>query len=165
MKLQHFFMILASLLLPSCSNNTNNSNEKLNDEIVEEPYSLNNNANNKSNTLKYKVGAIEDNTNIDETTIENNEYEQNNKISENEESLSNLLSSYSTKVYTKTAARVGNLDIVCSKIDGYIVEPGEEFSYNTIAGPYNKENGFGKATVFVNGEEVQEYGGRGMPIE
>ena len=69
------------------------------------------------------------------------------------------LSTFSTKVYTKTADRLKNLSIVCDRISGTVVAPGEEFSYNDTCGPYNKENGFGKATIFVNGEDVQEYGG------
>ena len=71
----------------------------------------------------------------------------------------NKITSFSTKVYTKTANRVKNLHIVCDRLSGTILEPGEEFSYNDTCGPYNKENGFGKATVFINGEEAQEYGG------
>lgn len=69
------------------------------------------------------------------------------------------IASFSTKVYTKTADRVKNLHIVCDRLSGTILNPGEEFSYNETCGPYNKENGFGKATVFINGEEAQEYGG------
>ena len=71
-----------------------------------------------------------------------------------------LLASYSTKVYTKTADRQKNLKIVCDKLSGTILAPNQEFSYNTTCGPYNKENGFGKATIFLsNGTEKQDYGG------
>lgn len=42
---------------------------------------------------------------------------------------------------------------------GTIIAPNEEFSYNTTCGPYNEANGFGKATIFVGNEEVQDYGG------
>lgn len=70
-----------------------------------------------------------------------------------------LLATFQTKVYTKTKARQKNLQIVCEKLTGTIVAPQEEFSYNTTCGPYTKENGFGKATIFVGKKEVQEYGG------
>ena len=71
-----------------------------------------------------------------------------------------LVGSYSSKVYTKTEDRQKNLRIVCEKLTGTILKPNEEFSYNATCGPYNKENGFGKATVFLgDGTEKQDYGG------
>ena len=71
-----------------------------------------------------------------------------------------LISTFNTKVYTKTEARMNNLNIVCNKISGKIIQPGEEFSYNDIAGPFDKEHGFGKATILMkDGSEVQGYGG------
>ena len=49
---------------------------------------------------------------------------------------------------------------MCEKLTGKIIKPNQEFSYNTTCGPYNKENGFGKATVFLgDGTETQDYGG------
>lgn len=153
MKLRHFFMIFVSLLLPSCTNNKNNETDNLNNEIIEEPLSLETPS--TPNNTRYLVSDVENNT----SQSENTNILLENTSKNNENTSNNLLASFSTKVYTKTAERIGNLNIVCSKVDGHIVHPGEEFSYNTIAGPYNKENGFGKATVFVAGEEVQEYGG------
>lgn len=40
-----------------------------------------------------------------------------------------------------------------------ILLPGEEFSYNQTVGKRTKENGFGEAGAYLNGETVQEVGG------
>lgn len=39
-----------------------------------------------------------------------------------------------------------------------ILLPGEEFSYNKTVGKRTKENGFGEAGAYLNGETVQEVG-------
>lgn len=95
------------------------------------------------------------------------EQNQENKNSDETETLQTdnpvpakeLLATFSTKVYTKTADRQKNLKIVCEKLSGTVLAPNQEFSYNETCGPYNKENGFGKATVFIDNKEVQDYGG------
>lgn len=107
-------------------------------------------------------------------TVPNSEFENNSKSENDLENNSEddseepslpassreLLATYSSKVYTKTADRQKNLRIVCERLTGTILEPNQEFSYNETCGPYNKENGFGKATIFVgNGIEKQDYGG------
>ena len=95
--------------------------------------------------------------NIDEIISEEAE---NTKAQNPEHTSSELLGSYSSKVYTKTEDRQKNLRIVCEKLSGTTLAPYQEFSYNTTCGQYNKENGFGKATVFLgDGTEMQDYGG------
>ncbi len=103
-------------------------------------------------------------TNTDINALPSSEYSTNSlEYVENQNSTSAIkqkpIATYSTKVYTKTKARQNNLKIVCQKLNGTILQPNEEFSYNTTCGPYNKENGFGKATIFVGDKEVQDYGG------
>lgn len=141
MKFKHFAMLFVTLVLAACSNNNTNTNDTeriQSDSIYETPRSVH-----------YGVDVIDDNENISITDEEINE----------ESIETTLLSSFSTKVYTKTDARMTNLNIVCEKLTGVIIAPGEVFSYNETCGPYNKENGFQKATVFINDEEVQDYGG------
>lgn len=87
------------------------------------------------------------------------EAENNNLQTYNPAPNKELLATFSTKVYTKTADRQKNLRIVCDKLSGTILAPNEEFSYNATCGPYDKEHGFEKATVFINNKEVQDYGG------
>lgn len=153
MKVKHFFALIASFFLSACGSATPTPSENENDTIekakVEENDSLPLTPT-LPNETEYAVDDVP--TPIEDTEIEPEAFEEDT-INENK------ISTFSTKVYTKTADRVKNLHIVCDKLTGTILEPGEEFSYNDTCGPYDKENGFGKATVFVNGEEVQEYGG------
>ncbi|MBO5178795.1 MAG: VanW family protein [Clostridia bacterium] len=168
MNFKHFFAIVASFFLSACNGGSTPSPShsgdvnRLNNAEVE----LDNNS-----SLSDSTSLIEDNSTNDgmkyavsgddneETKIISPPEPPERKMSIDDSFDENLISSFSTKVYTKTADRVKNLHIVCDKLSGTILNPGEEFSYNDTCGPYNKEQGFGKATVFVNGEEVQEYGG------
>ena len=163
MKFKHLFAIVASFFLSACNGGTTPSPSNNNDDVSR----LNNigieldnnnsfvNENSNPNGVKFAVSG-DDN---DEGKIISPPEPPERKMIVDDSSDENLISSFSTKVYTKTADRVKNLHIVCDKLSGTILDPGEEFSYNDTCGPYNKEQGFGKATVFVNGEEVQEYGG------
>lgn len=168
MKIKHLFAIVASFFLSACNGGStpspshNDEVSRLNDVQVE----LDNNSsldgnnpleneNYSQNSVKYAVSG-DDN---EESKIISPPEPPERKMSVDDNFDENLIASFSTKVYTKTSDRVKNLHIVCDRLSGTILEPGEEFSYNDTCGPYNKEQGFGKATVFVNGEEVQEYGG------
>ena len=174
MKFKHLAMLFATLFLPACSNNTPNNNDAerlqsqtIDDSIVTEEQiqpPIDN------GSVHYGVDVIDNKNEIKEETLPNQEEtalpdspivpEEKAKKVENDTSSSSLLASYSTKVYTKTKARMNNLNIVCKKISGVVVNPGEEFSYNNVAGPYDKAHGFGKATILLgNGKEVQGYGG------
>lgn len=155
MKIKHFFALIASFFLSACASPTpspsDNENKVLDNAEVELSEDLSYDTT-PTSEIEYAVSGNGETPRViteksPEELIEDNSNNQNE------------ISSFSTKVYTKTADRVKNLRIVCDKLSGTILEPGEEFSYNNTCGPYNKENGFGKATVFINGEEVQEYGG------
>jgi vancomycin resistance protein YoaR len=43
--------------------------------------------------------------------------------------------------------------------DGYILQPGEEFSFNTVVGQRTAENGFMKAPVYLSSGSQEDYGG------
>ena len=151
-----------SLLLPSCSTppspSTNNptisgETQRLSNELpLQNIEDLEESS--KTENIKYLVGGTKESGEIDI----NNEFEKTE--AENASSDRNLLATYSSKVYTKTEDRQKNLRIVCDKLSGTILKPNQEFSYNETCGPYNKENGFGKATIFLgDGTEKQDYGG------
>lgn len=156
--------------------------EKLNTNINSQPRIIDDNALNNigSSNSSFKLpasgltvsgdniiyGTNDSDNNIDISSTENDELiienntEADNSSDHDSKSEENLLGSYSSKVYTKTEDRQKNLRIVCEKLSGTILSPNEEFSYNQTCGPYNKENGFGKATVFLgDGTEIQDYGG------
>ncbi len=70
-----------------------------------------------------------------------------------------LLSSYTT-VSTNTANGNSNMALALSKINGTVLQPGQEFSYNgTIGDSTNPANGWKGAGGLVNGLHVQVYGG------
>ncbi|MDO4961881.1 MAG: VanW family protein, partial [Eubacteriales bacterium] len=60
---------------------------------------------------------------------------------------------------TSNSVRNKNIQLACNKLNGTIVRPGEEFSFNNTVGQRTKEAGFGEAAAYNNGEVVQEVGG------
>lgn len=52
-----------------------------------------------------------------------------------------------------------NLGLVASKINGYVLLPGETFSMNKVVGQRNSQNGFADGWVIQGGSLVKEVGG------
>lgn len=52
-----------------------------------------------------------------------------------------------------------NLALVCQFLDGYVIGPGEEFSYNMAVGERTEERGFKPATVFSGDRKSKDFGG------
>lgn len=71
------------------------------------------------------------------------------------------LGKYSSDYSSSSADRAYNIKLACEKINGYILEPGEEFSYNDVVGPRTAERGFRIANVYV-GNTVQPGIGGGI---
>ena len=59
----------------------------------------------------------------------------------------------------KHEARTYNLRIAASKLDGYVLLPGETFDFNEIVGPRSEANGYKVAPVIAQGELVDGIGG------
>ena len=55
--------------------------------------------------------------------------------------------------------RLHNIILAAEKIHGYVLEPGEEFSFNRIVGRRTAEAGFRSAPVLMSGEFVPGIGG------
>lgn len=68
-----------------------------------------------------------------------------------------VLGEYTTSV-SGSSVRKNNVRLAGEKCN-VILLPGEEFSYNKTVGKRTKENGFGEAGAYLNGETVQEVGG------
>lgn len=68
------------------------------------------------------------------------------------------LSSYSTN-YGGTAARVNNVQLATSRINGYEMLPGEEFSYDKTILPRRSSNGYQAAPVYVGNKVESGMGG------
>lgn len=69
-----------------------------------------------------------------------------------------LMASYKTTA-TSNANRNTNIRIASQTIDGMIVQPGEQFSFNGVLGRRTPEKGYKEAAAYANGETVQDYGG------
>lgn len=67
---------------------------------------------------------------------------------------------YKTTIYTKTEARQNNVQLACKQLNGYVVAPGQTFSFCDTLGPAKPQDGYQKAETFESdGDIVQEYGG------
>ncbi|MDO5112649.1 MAG: VanW family protein [Clostridia bacterium] len=72
--------------------------------------------------------------------------------------LARFRTSFAGGTYGK-ANRVYNIKKAARAIDGYCIQPGEEFNMNDVLGARNGENGWRKATAIRYGVYVDEYGG------
>ena len=70
-----------------------------------------------------------------------------------------LLGTMTTDYSASVDNRKSNVRLATSKIDGLILYPGDEFSYNTTVGARTVEAGFLSAPAYSNGEVVEEIGG------
>lgn len=77
------------------------------------------------------------------------------------EILAHELGKYTTDYSSSSADRAHNIKLACEKINGYVLAPGEEFSYNDVVGPRTVERGFRIANVYV-GNTVQPGIGGGI---
>ncbi len=68
------------------------------------------------------------------------------------------LGSYETEL-GGTETRLDNIRLAAKALDGCLLLPGEEFSFNARIGPRTEEAGYGSALSYVDGEVVSEVGG------
>ena len=86
--------------------------------------------------------------------------EQEAKIKANDlNKITGQISSYSSSYVNTGDGRVKNMEIAANTINGTIVMPGEEFSYNALIGDTTPEKGYEKANTYVGNEIVPDYGG------
>ena len=70
-----------------------------------------------------------------------------------------LISTFSTKYDASNKNRSKNLELSASKINGLVLMPGEEFSYNKVVGKRTVEAGYKDAKIYSNGQVVDGLGG------
>ena len=70
-----------------------------------------------------------------------------------------LLGSQTTYFPNSIPNRVSNINLAASKLDGIILYPGDELSYNSTIGQRTLEAGFLEAGAYADGEVVEEIGG------
>ena len=65
-----------------------------------------------------------------------------------------------TTLYTYSSdARINNIKLCAAKLNGLVLNPGEEFSFNGTIGQRTTEAGFKAAAAYTDGKVVQEVGG------
>ena len=69
------------------------------------------------------------------------------------------LGSMTTNFASSNSNRANNVELAASKIDGYVLNPGETFSFNDVVGKRTAEAGFKAAGAYAGGKVVQELGG------
>lgn len=75
------------------------------------------------------------------------------------EAFPDLLSSYTTSYTSSNSNRSTNIALAASKINGKVLMPGEEFSFNGTVGKRTTQAGFKTATVYSNGQVTTDVGG------
>lgn len=70
-----------------------------------------------------------------------------------------VLAEFTTKYDQSYTARVTNLQVAAKNINGTILYPGDEFSYNKVVGERTAARGFKEAHVFSGGKVVDGLGG------
>lgn len=107
--------------------------------------------------IKEEYEKLEDGETLEITLIKD---EPKTKVEDLDNVLfKDVLAEFTTTYDQSYIARVTNLQIAAKNINGTILYPGEEFSYNKIVGERTAANGFKEAHVFAGGKVVDGLGG------
>lgn len=151
-------ILLASLFLTSCEkNNTENDTNKI---IPNNQTESGNSSDLKTAKISYndyvkQYGNVDNNINLDEETKE--DLPTKELVTDIP---ANQLSTYSTPLLASSKERINNIEIVCDRLNDFILEPNATFSYNDVAGPYGPSDGFEEATILLSdGSKSKGFGG------
>ena len=75
------------------------------------------------------------------------------------EAFPDLLSTFNTKYDVTNRNRSTNLQLASNKINGTVLMPGEEFSYNKVVGERTIAAGYKEAKIYSNGQVIDGLGG------
>ena len=73
--------------------------------------------------------------------------------------INSVVSYFSTRFNSTDINRSDNIRLACSRINGTVLLPGEEFSANEALGPRTIENGYKEAPVIIKNELIEGAGG------
>ena len=76
-----------------------------------------------------------------------------------QEAFPDLLGTYHTSYATSIANRKTNISLASQSVNGFVLMPGEIFSYNGTVGQRTPARGYKEAGVYVNGRVETGYGG------
>lgn len=127
-------------------------------------YLFNKNNNNQNNYTSSKTSTNTQNST--ENTNTSNDIKEKNTINETQNSTGNevkkeeLISSFSTKIYTKDAARQNNVTITCNTLNNTIIPNGSIFSFCDTVGKATSEKGYQEADIYdKDGNKEKGLGG------
>ena len=149
MKRRYFIFLLFFInifIFCGCGNNTSDDN-KVNYTANKTSSSIPN-ENNTSNT----ENSVQPNENPAQPT-ENSAPQNENQATET------VGSEFSTEIKTKSSNRATNIEITCSKLNGTIINAGEEFSFCKSIGVSKESEGYKKADVIVGEKKIKALGG------
>ena len=69
-----------------------------------------------------------------------------------------VLGTYTTRV-GGAAGRKANVKLTAQRVNGYVMNSGEEFNYYELTGPFTKANGYQSAPGYLQGKTVEMDGG------
>lgn len=69
-----------------------------------------------------------------------------------------VLGAYETR-HTNDENRNTNLRLLCEALDGHVLQPGDEFSFNGVVGERTKERGYKPAPAYSGNRLTSSYGG------
>ena len=69
------------------------------------------------------------------------------------------LAAFSTPLKGRTSSQVHNARRALDRLNGAVIEPGAEWSFNTAVGSLSRDEGFRKAPVSYNGTLIDDWGG------
>lgn len=75
------------------------------------------------------------------------------------EAFPDKLSEFTTRYDPGEKDRSANLELACEKLNGKVIMPGEEFSYNKTLGPRTVAAGYKNGKIYENGKVVDGIGG------
>lgn len=140
--------------------NTNSSNYSAERTSTNQDFSANNTSVNNNIVSNSQINNTE---NFEQNSLmENKANEENvqNNIQNIEPKKDELISSFSTKIYTKESERQNNISITCSKLNGTVVKNGGTFSFCNTIGPATSAKGYQEADIFDNdGNKKKGLGG------
>ena len=134
-------LIVFSFCLTGCGDNKKNAN-------------INNESNIEVQKISTETSQNKDNYN---SIIPKNT--QNNAENIKKQPIETEIAKFSTDILDKAENRQHNIKLACSKINGYKLDPEKTFSFNEVVGKTDEQAGYKTATVIIDEETVQDYGG------
>lgn len=69
------------------------------------------------------------------------------------------IAAFSTSVRGRTHSQIHNVRLALASLDGAVIKPDKEFSFNRTVGPWSVDRGYRRAPVSFSGEMVRDWGG------